>query len=206
MQSLQPTTPIENVATFVRALGAAVVAMMGGNRLANPVIGAIIDRIRICQHRFLRLIAHLAAGTWKPRRYHGRKPAAAAARPRQPSLLPRHFGWLLPLVQDAIGHGGQLQSLLQDPAMLALLAQAPVQMARVFRPLCWMLRLEPPPILAARRRAKAPPPRKTPRKSPPRAKPPKARPVRLAPQASPTPPAPPGPPAPPVARGPPLRA
>ena len=200
MQSLQPTTPIENVATFVRALGTAVVAMMGGNRLANPVIGAIIDRIRICQHRFLRLIAHLAAGTWKPRRYHGRKPAAAAARPRQPSLLPRHFGWLLPLVQDAIGHGGQLQSLLQDPAMLALLAQAPVQMARVFRPLCWMLRLEPPPILAARRRAKTPPPRKTPRKSPPRSSPPRAQ---RTPAASAAPAVRPALPAP---RGPPLRA
>jgi hypothetical protein len=194
----QTPTPAENLSAFLRGLLTAVCAMMGGERLSLQVIAAITDRIRQVNQRFGRLAARLAAGTYKPRRFHGRKPAAA--KPRRRSPLPHEFGWLLPLVTDAVGYRAQLEHLLlRNPEMLALMEQAPVPMARILRPLCWMLRLEPPPVLA-RPRPKAPPPR---RKASPRSKPPKVK-VRRAPPALTAKPAPPAPPGL-HARGPPLR-
>jgi hypothetical protein len=50
------------------------------------VIALITTRIRETNQRFKRLIACLAAGTYRPRRYHGRKPAAP--KPRPPNRLP----------------------------------------------------------------------------------------------------------------------
>ena len=164
-----PRSPAESFATLLRCLGHAVVAMMGGERLSLQVIALIMGRIREINQRFARLAASLAAGTYKPRRYHGRK--AAAPRPRRRSPVPQNFGWLLPLVPQAVQYRAQVEHLLlRDPAMAALIAAAPAPMARVFRPLCWMLRLEPPPILA-RPRANAAPqrPKTSPRsrRSPP---------------------------------------
>ena len=164
-----PRSPGECFATLLRCLGHAVVAMMGGERLSLQVIALIMGRIREINQGFARLAARLAAGTYKPRRYHGRK--AAAPRPRRRSPVPQNFGWLLPLVPQAVQYRAQVEHLLlRDPAMAALIQAAPAPMARVFRPLCWMLRLEPPPILA-RPRANAAPqrPKTSPRsrRSPP---------------------------------------
>jgi hypothetical protein len=155
-------------------------------RLASPLLRLITDRLRGINQKFKRLADALAAGTYKPRRYHGRKPAAAA-KPRQKSPLPLKFGWLLALAPELIGNRSQLQHLLQDPAMVALIAQAPAPMARILRPLCWMLRLEPPPILARVPAAAATPRGKTPKKCRPRSRPPDqqsppaAQPARSAP-------------------------
>ena len=164
-----PRSPGECFATLLRCLGHAVVAMMGGERLSGPVIAHIVTRIREIKQRFARLTACLAAGTYKPRRYRGRK--AAAPGPRRRSPVPQQFGWLLPLVPDAVCYRSQLSQLLGDPAMVALIQAAPAPMARVLRPLCWMLRLEPPPILA-RPRPQPPPRPPTSAKSAPRPKPP----------------------------------
>jgi hypothetical protein len=76
-------------------------------------------------------------------------------------------------VPDAIGHRAQLENLFSDPEMAALIAAAPAPMARTLRPLCRMLGLAPPKILA--------PPQKP-------------RPRRAAPVAAPEPPPPPPPP------------
>ena len=176
-----PRSPGESFATLLRCLGHAVVAMMGGERLSLQVIALIMGRIREINQGFARLAARLAAGTYKPRRYHGRK--AAAPRPRRRSPVPQKFGWLLPLVPEAVQYRAQVEHLLlRDPAMAALIAAAPAPMARVFRPLCWMLRLEPPPILARPRRKTPPPRRKTPPRSPkPNAPPaPASQPARSA--------------------------
>ena len=179
-----PRAPAESFATLLRCLGQAVVAMMGGERLSLQVIALIMGRIREINQGFARLAASLAAGTYKPRRYHGRK--AAAPRPRRRSLVPQNFGWLLPMVPQAVQYRAQVEHLLlRDPAMAALIQAAPAPMARILRPLCWMLRLEPPPILALPRRAAVPPRPKTPPKSPPRSPPLKARPARPARSAAP---------------------
>ena len=164
----QPSAPAAGFATILRCLTQAVVNMMGGNRLAGPVITLIVTRIREIKQRFARLAERIAAGTYKPRRYHGRKATKPKSERRSP--VPQKFGWLLPLVPEAVQYRAQVEHLLlRDPAMAALIAAAPAPMARVFRPLCWMLRLEPPPILA-RPRVQAPPPPKTSprsRRSPP---------------------------------------
>ena len=77
--------------------------------------------------------------------------------------LPQKFGWLLKLVPEAVGYRSQLENLLRDPEMAALLAAAPTAMRRPLRSLCRMLGLPPPEILALPPRPKPPPP-------PPRAK------------------------------------
>jgi hypothetical protein len=80
--------PAESVATILRWVTQAVIDRGAGNRLAMPVIGLLVDRIREIKQRFARLAARLAAGTYVPRRCKpGRK--AAAPRTRRPSELPR---------------------------------------------------------------------------------------------------------------------
>jgi hypothetical protein len=155
---------------MLRWLSQAVIAMHGGNRLTFQVIGPIIDRIRGIKQRFARLAARLAAGTYKPRRCTARGPRAAP-NPRRKNPLPQKFGWLIPLVPEAVVFRAQLENLLRDPAMAALMAAAPDAMARPLRSLCWMLRVDPPAILPRPRpRKRAAPPPKTP--PPARAAPP----------------------------------
>jgi hypothetical protein len=151
-----PLSPAAGFAIILRCLTQAVAAMSGGDRLTYRVIGLIADRIRVIKQRFARLAARLAAGTYRPRRFTPRR-QPAQRRPRPPNPLPSHFGWLQPLVPEAVQFRAQLENLLRDPQMEALMAAAPASMARALRPLCWMLRLPPPPVLA-RSRPAAPPP------------------------------------------------
>jgi hypothetical protein len=138
-------------------LSRAVAAMSAGDRLSYALIGHIIDRIRVVNQRFRRLVARLAAGTFRPRRRcHRRK--SIDPKPRRKNPLPHKFGWLLPLVPEAVQYRGQLEYLFHDPAMIALLEAAPAPMARILRPLCWALHLPLPPILSRTRSAAAPPP------------------------------------------------
>src|SRR5579863_8420916 len=153
--STPPQSPAEGFHTIIRWLVQAVTAMSGGDRLTYAVIGLIVDRIRVINQGFQRLAARLAAGTYRPRRYAPRR-KPIDPKPRRQSPLPQDFGWLLKLVPDAVGYRSQLEHHLRDPAMVALMAEAPASMARVLRPLCWMLRLPPPPILARPRREAAP--------------------------------------------------
>ena len=119
-------------------------------------------RLRRLAVRFEALAAKVRAG---------RLPAAPVARLRAPPLpqqyrlpgrpqtyrLPRGFGWLLRLVPETVAYGGQVEHLLADPKMTALLAASP-QAGRILRPLCHMLAIKPPPALAAPPRAKRPAP------------------------------------------------
>ena len=119
-------------------------------------------RLRRLAVRFEALAAKVRAG---------RLPAAPVARLRAPPLppqyrlpgrpqtyrLPRGFGWLLRLVPETVAYGGQVEHLLADPKMTALLAASP-QAGRILRPLCHMLAIKPPPALAAPPRAKRPRP------------------------------------------------
>jgi len=57
-------------------------------------------------------------------------------------MLPRRFGWLLPLVPcEAANRASQLRHLLGEPEMQALLGASP-QARRVLAPLCRMLGIE----------------------------------------------------------------
>jgi hypothetical protein len=147
-----------------------VIAMMGGDRLPLLLIAQIVDRIRRIKQRFATLAARIAAGKYVPRQNANppRKRPGQAPPPKNP--LPQKFGWLLKLVPDAIGYRCQLENLLLDPEMAALISAAPGPMAKTLRPLCRMLGLTPPPILA-------PPPRAKPKPRPPKpARPPAPKP------------------------------
>ena len=173
--------------------------MSGGDRLSYLLIGQIVDRIRGIKQCFARIATRVAAGTYAPRRHSAARRKPSARRPRPPNPLLQKFGWLIPLVPEAVVYRSQLECLLRDAEFAALLAAAPESMRRPIRSLCWMLRVDPPDILAS------PPPRP----APPPAAPATAQ--ALPPQRSPSlPPAraasPPAPTPTPRACGPPLPA
>ena len=170
--------PAESFATILRWLVQAVVLRGAGDRLAAPLIALILGRLRDINQRFARLAARLRQGTFRPRRAAARR-KPVPRKPRRKNPLPQTFGWLLTLVPEAVGYRAQLEHLLRDPEMTALIAAAPAPMARALRPLLWMLRLTPPPILPPRQGTIAARP-KAPRPSPPRPSPPSSpRPARV---------------------------
>jgi hypothetical protein len=160
-----PLVPAERFASILRWLSGAVAAMSGGDRLSYALIGLIVGRILGIKRRFARLAARIAAGTYAPRHCSTPRRPPTDPRPRQTTPLPRKRGWLLPLVPETVVFRCQLENLLVDPEMVALLTAAPASLGRPIRSLCWMLRLQPPDILT-------PPPRPgKPRDSKPRAAP-----------------------------------
>jgi len=156
-----PPTPTaaERFASFLLHVILGVAARSGAG-LPFPLIGLIGNRLRRIKQSIARLAAKIREGTYAPRRFAPRsKPADP--KPRQPSKLPSKFGWLLPLVPDAVAYRSQLEHLFRDPEVMALLAAAPASLGRPIRSLCWMLRVTPPDILAPpprARLAKAAPP------------------------------------------------
>ncbi len=195
-------TPAEKFATILLALTLAVDARRAWGKLSSPLVALIVGRIRDLNQRVARLIVRSQDGRIAPRRPAARRPAKPR-RPRQPGPLPVHSGWLLTLVPEAVGYRGQLDHLLRDPEMAALLAAAPAAIRRPLRSLCWMLRLRPPPLLARPQAALPPPPQRPLRaRVSPR---PACPPARAAAPAWPPPPPPP-PTASPPNSSPPARA
>jgi len=157
MPNPQPTAA-ERFASFLLHVIQGVAARSGAG-LPFPLIALIGNRIRLIKQSIARLAALVRDGKYAPRRSGPRRPPAEP-KPRQPSKLPQKFGWLLPLVPDAVVWRSQLERLFQDPEVVALLAAAPASLGRPLRSLCWMLCLRPPDILA-------PPPRARPAKAAP---------------------------------------
>jgi len=158
----------------------AVAARGGGwDRLAGPLVVLIWTRLRRIAAQVAALAARIAAG--RQRRYPVRRPVRPAPRRPAERKLPHGPAWLLRLVPQASGYGSQLQHLLAEPEMAALIEAAP-QMRRLLRPLCRMLGVRPPP-------APRPPPPAPAAVRPPAVRPP-AAPVH-PPESTPS--APPGP-------------
>jgi hypothetical protein len=166
------------------------VAKQAGWGLSLQLIALIGSRITRIKQRFAALAARLAAGTYRPRPPAAapRRPPANPAKPPPPNPLPNRPGWLLPLEKSAVAHREHLERLFADPEMVALLAQAPEAMARVLRPLCRMLRLDLPPVLAAIKPARRP--QRPPRPGKPRAPAPAVAPPPWPPRPVPLPPPP----------------
>ena len=164
-----PRTPAESFATLLAWLGRAVVARGGGGPLGQSLIALIIDRLRGINQRVARLAARIRDGRYARRPI---APYRRAATPRRRNPLPQTFGWLLPLVPDAAAYRSQLEYLLRDAEMAALLQAAPPSLGRPLRSLCRMLGLRPPPILAPAlaptpaAKPPAPPPNPTPAPTP----------------------------------------
>jgi hypothetical protein len=145
-----PSAPAERLARIIELLCRAIAARGGLGRVAAPLVVLIWARLRRLVGRILRLAARIEAGT-PPR------PRRRAARPRLPRptrrppptcRLPRGRAWLLRLVPgEGACAASQLRHLLTEPDMLALAAADP-RMGRLLRPLCHMLGVAPPPVLA----------------------------------------------------------
>jgi hypothetical protein len=69
--------------------------------------------------------------------------------------VPRRFGLLL-AIPGATAWRAQIEAMLDDPEMAAIVAGAP-QMGRVLRPLCRMLGIKPVPALVLPRRPRPAP-------------------------------------------------
>jgi hypothetical protein len=134
-----PSTPADRFAGIIDALCRAVAARVGWGGLTGPLVILIWSRLRRMAVRFARLAHPRSAAARATTR---RTPASRPAPPR----LSRAFAWLVQRVPQAAAHGSQLQQLLADPAMAALLAQTP-QVGRILRPLCRLLGVPPPPGL-----------------------------------------------------------
>ena len=160
MTLTSPSSAPDRFALLIEALCASVAASHARG-LAGPVIVLIWGRLRRMAARFaaaaIPAVSRIPAASRpaQPRPAQSRPALSrrgADARPR----LPGGFGWLIRLSPAAACHGGQLQRLLADPEMAALLAATP-RMGRLLRPLCRMLAVEPPPgLLAPTNRARRP--------------------------------------------------
>ncbi len=185
---MTPSTPAAHLAGIIDLLCRTVAAQIKGGRLAGPLIILIWSRLRRLGTRFAALDARVQAGTLRATAAARRRAAPRAARPRPPPVLPRRFAWLIRLVPESAAGASQLQYLLAGPEMAALVAAAP-QAGRILRPLCHMLGLRPPAILAL-----PPPDRRAAPACPAGADP--ARPIPPPPEPPPRPKAPT--PAPPI--------
>ena len=160
MTNTPPRTPAQTFAAIINQLCTTVETWGIAGLLAMPLKNLILSRLVAIRQRFERLQARIAAGTYKPRRASAtprRRPANPG--PRQPNPLPDTFGWLVTLLPgvemycaNIAASRSWLVHLLQDPEMATLMQAAPASIARTLRPVCWMLRITPPPILALPRR------------------------------------------------------
>ena len=119
-------------------------------RLGGPLLPLVYNRVSRLARRFAALAAHIRAGTLRPPRRRAPRPASSRpASPRPPDPVPRGFAWLirlLPPPHELPTFGSQLQHLLTDPEMQALIA-ADKRVGRTLRPLCHMLGVLLPPEL-----------------------------------------------------------
>lgn len=118
------------------------VATWGGARLMDQALVWLVwGRLSVVLQRLERLALRFAAGTLWTRAARGvsSEPAGVVARAVGVRLWPMPFGWLVRMVGwRAGGFGGQLQTILEQPDMVALLHACP-QAGRILAPVCRML-------------------------------------------------------------------
>ena len=151
MSQPSPNPPaVDRFCAILTQLGLFVAAMNGGSRLPYPLICLIVQRLIDVRQCIERAAARLAAGTYSPRKSPTTPPKRTpGVKPRPERKLPRHFGWLLKLVPDAVGPRAWLELLFAEPEMQALMAAAPRTVGRPLRQLCRMLAIRPVPAAIA---------------------------------------------------------
>jgi hypothetical protein len=157
-------TPIDRFNAIMSFLCDSIIIQGRELGLASTLMLMIWQRITRLSHRFTRILARgPARPTSRPNR---RAPATQPVKPPADYRLPAGFAWLRKTIPGPISGTAfaraELEHLLTDPAMTALLESNPA-LGRILRPLCHALGIKRPPSLAL------PPP--TP--SPKRPKPPK---------------------------------
>ena len=177
MSNPSPLALAARLALLVRSLidGISQLYIGGqqGGLIPRPLIAVVMARLNSFQDRLNRLAGRIIAGTYAPRRTVPRQ-TPIAGKPRTESPL-REFGWLAGLLPPAVAQQqrSHILGLLRDPEIAALIAVAPAEMGRLLRPLCWMVKLKPPPILARPKpQGEAGPPAPPPKYQPPPPPPP----------------------------------
>ena len=169
-----PPLPIRLLGFLVRAMSVTFdrhqIGRVVGSRLPPPLAILLCGRISQIRDRFTRLVESILAGTYRPRCYTPREKSPANPQPQRKTPPRPKFGWLDQLLPEAIAreHRADFAGMLHHPETVALIEAAPGPMSRLLRPLCWMLKLKPPEVLANHRRpAGTPPPPAKPYVKPP---------------------------------------
>ena len=158
----QPATSLsDRLGLTIRGLWEALAARMAKDPTNVPLLFLAWTRLRRLAVRFEALLADLRAGRLSAAP-SGR--GAAETLPQLPGLAglpppfraPRESGWLLRLAPESAAFAGQVEYLLADPEMKALLAGS-AQAGRILRPLCRMLGIRAEPALVVRREPPASP-------------------------------------------------
>ncbi len=146
MNQIASLAPAERLAYIIenlcQVIGRRSDWRLGLACLPGPLLFQIWKRLRGIAFRFTARLARNAANPVPiPARLRKPRPARpGAARPRKPDPLPRHYAWLLRLIQETAHGRSQFCDFLADPEMATLLAQDP-QLRSILRPLCHMLGL-----------------------------------------------------------------
>jgi hypothetical protein len=143
MDTATPATT--DVAAALRMVLRGLLAALGGFGLEAAQAVVFYRRIGGIGARIERMLARFRAG--RLRRVTGRAGRVGAIR-KPNCTLPTRFGWLV----KAGGHraavfGTQIEAVLREPEMAALLAASP-QAVRVLRPLCRALAVGLPEFAA----------------------------------------------------------
>ena len=141
LPALEAADP-QDLARRVGLILAALAALVAARFLRRPTLSGLIVPL---WRRLTHVARRLSATMTRPRQQRGatqtrpRRAALARLPLRPPMRLPQGRGWLVrELGYEAAGHGSQLQALLEEPAVAAVLAAHPA-MADVLRPVCHML-------------------------------------------------------------------
>jgi hypothetical protein len=155
---------------IVAGLQKAAAARAGRDHAVAPLVTLLWTRLARLTARFDALVARLAAGhPAAPARQRARSASVVPARKAPAAILrlPRGQAWLIRLLPgEAASYGCQLQALLADPQMAALLAAAP-EAGRILRPLCRLLAIAPEGLLVLPSAAGKPAPKPRPAKPAP---------------------------------------
>jgi hypothetical protein len=165
--------PLADRLTVILTMLRQFIADQGPPLRIDPVLNTLIWR-RISY--FIRRFREIATNPPKPRPHRtdrGPRTPKPLADP-SPIKLPTRHAWLPRLFPGHLvpGARSQLQHLLAEPDMIALIGQTP-QLGRILRPLCHMLGiaipdpLRRPPIPRAKSPAPARKPRSRPKKPAP---------------------------------------
>ena len=167
MSATLPRTPTERLAWIVGWLIDAVGTEGNKNRVSGLLLLAFAAHVRRICARFLAAAAApprpdrparadaaparalppapAPAPTLAPTLAPALGPEAAPPAPHAPApaapgkpRLPRRYAWVVRMFRGAAIGLSQMEHLLRDPEMIALLASNP-KLGRILRPLCWML-------------------------------------------------------------------
>jgi len=164
MDSTPSHSPPDAITASLRLILRGMMAALGVWRLDAGRAVLLYGRIGAIAGRIERLLSRFRAGRlWRVLDRTRRSGPCGRKAGRGPALS-RKFGWLVQAGgHQAASFGTQLNAMLNEPEMIALLADSP-QAGRVLRPLCRALAVElpgsperPRPVSAGIRKRRARP-------------------------------------------------